>query len=533
MSPQMPTVVACELKFSLIIIYDVDGAKPAPRSKIASRAFSCRRHCHNFALCVALITRTTEETCTMAHTRDQPPQRVPLGLQSVFLASNRGNEVTTPPPKNVASRTYFGFRGKKAVTLVPFAPDLASPGRKPRMFTFASPKKAVCSPTKKGTKLVQSINAPVGVVSPQPTARCNGSPKKNVSSLGIVSEVESFSFVVSLTLSPSFAFYQSRLPTMSPQVYLDALMSNRGYCTNRINTVETAYYNTPTQLQKSSYHCFLIKVARSGNIPHFKSLMESGLSPNPANHFGESLCHMICRLGDNAMLTALLECGATLEVSDDYGRTPLHDACWASKPCFDVIDTIMTKMGNERYHLFNMLDKRGATPLSYIRQENWAEWMEFMVSKKDIYWPTLDKSNGKKGPPSITLDAPHSRPVPDPNNALTLDLASMVASGSILPMEARFLVDEDTEEFSEDSDESWEDLECLEYPAESYEDSSSDADFEDRSIDERTIHRMMHRIVDPTMPGLTNGDSSATLYEMAHILDCLNASRRRPISWCA
>jgi Ankyrin repeats (3 copies) len=341
-----------------------------------------------------------------------------------------------------------------------------------------------------------------------------------------------------------FCLHQPRLPTMSPQVYLDALMSNRGYCTERINTVETAYYNAPTQLQKSSYHCFLINVARSGDIAHFKSLMESGLSPNPANHFGESLCHMICRLGDNDMLTTLLECGANLEVCDDFGRTPLHDACWASKPCFDVIDTIMTKMGNERYHLFNMLDKRGATPLSYIRQEHWTEWMEFLVSKKDVYWPTLDKSSGKKGPPSITLDAPHSRPVPDPVDALKPDLATMVASGSILPMEARFLIDDDIEEFSEqdseefseqDSDESWDDLECLECPEDAYEDSSSDDDCENGSIDERTMNRMMHRVIDSRtkMPGLTRCDSSATLNEMAHILDCLNASGRKPISWSA
>lgn len=40
--------------------------------------------------------------------------RIPKTLQAVFLASNRGNDVDKPPPKQVAFRTFFrSFLGKK------------------------------------------------------------------------------------------------------------------------------------------------------------------------------------------------------------------------------------------------------------------------------------------------------------------------------------------------------------------------------------------------------------------------------------
>ena len=33
--------------------------------------------------------------------------RIPLSLQAVFLASNRGREVQKPPPEKIAHKTYF------------------------------------------------------------------------------------------------------------------------------------------------------------------------------------------------------------------------------------------------------------------------------------------------------------------------------------------------------------------------------------------------------------------------------------------
>ena len=46
----------------------------------------------------------------------QSQERIPVTLQNVFLASNRGKEVHKPPPGNIASRTFsrlLSFRKKK------------------------------------------------------------------------------------------------------------------------------------------------------------------------------------------------------------------------------------------------------------------------------------------------------------------------------------------------------------------------------------------------------------------------------------
>jgi hypothetical protein len=41
----------------------------------------------------------------------QASPRIPVALQSVFLASNRGNEVVNAPPLNLASKTFRSRRG--------------------------------------------------------------------------------------------------------------------------------------------------------------------------------------------------------------------------------------------------------------------------------------------------------------------------------------------------------------------------------------------------------------------------------------
>jgi hypothetical protein len=49
------------------------------------------------------------------HTKSPIPMqtspRIPVALQSVILASNRGNEVVSAPPLNVASKTFRSRRG--------------------------------------------------------------------------------------------------------------------------------------------------------------------------------------------------------------------------------------------------------------------------------------------------------------------------------------------------------------------------------------------------------------------------------------
>jgi len=245
---------------------------------------------------------------------------------------------------------------------------------------------------------------------------------------------------------------------MSPQAYLDVMIHARGYSTRRYRTLQTGYYSKPTAYQQASYHVNMVKHVRNHRVAEFKAIVESGISPNPCNAYGESLLHMVCRRGDDDLLQIMLDVGSSVQVADDYGRTPLHDACWAATPSFDTVGLIATR----DITLFHMTDSRGAVPLSYVRREHWPEWIEFLETKKDLWWPPITGTDE----PSMLVDvAPNERPIPEPENAFTPELAGMVASGVMSPTEAKMLQEEDEE-------------------MEGVEDSSDEEDSDDESDDD-------------------------------------------------
>lgn len=247
-----------------------------------------------------------------------------------------------------------------------------------------------------------------------------------------------------LTVLLVFLSQSSSVPSFSPQQYLDAMISSRGYCVKTFATLEFAYHNKPTPLQLASYGVYLLDLVKSADADGLRSALASGLSRNPCNVYGESTLHRICRLGDTKLLTVMLDAGCDVQIADDYGRTPLHDACWAAKPAFDVVEMLMERDSR----LFYMADCRGALPLSYVRKEHWALWLQFLESKKDAFWP---RGGGDPSPPPLTLHKPNTRPVPLPESPLTLELARMVANGRMTPAEAQFL-NSDVQDDDDDED---------------------------------------------------------------------------------
>ena len=109
---------------------------------------------------------------------------------------------------------------------------------------------------------------------------------------------------------------------LSPQAYLDKMLSKRGYSTTKYCSLEGGYYCRPTPYQQASYGVRISQAVRGSDSTTLRRLLDCGLSPNPCNNFGESLIHMVCRRGDSKILRILLEAGCSLQVTDDYGRTP-------------------------------------------------------------------------------------------------------------------------------------------------------------------------------------------------------------------
>ena len=128
-----------------------------------------------------------------------------------------------------------------------------------------------------------------------------------------------------------------------------------------------------TDERKMAYDKDAIKAIRERNIPQLRVWNNSGRTLQAANDFGESLLHLACRRGFLDVVTFLVkEAGVNLWIRDDTGRTPLHDACWTPKPCFELVDFII---GMDRDMLY-VSDKRGHTPLDYARKENWDKWID-------------------------------------------------------------------------------------------------------------------------------------------------------------
>ena len=248
---------------------------------------------------------------------------------------------------------------------------------------------------------------------------------------------------------------REKLDEFSPQTFLDTMLHSRGYSTERFSSLQTGYSNKPTALQQASYGTHLVKCIRSGNKTAVREMMRAALSPNACNAFGESVLHLVCRCGDWQMLFILLSHGASVHTADDFGRTPLHDVCWAPYPSFATVELIL----QEDVRLLYVTDSRQATPLSYVCRDHWAAWRDFLRENADKYWPPRNvHQDGVEPAPSRALQKADSCPLPDPPSALPVRVAAMVAQGRLQPCEAVLLAnegeeDDDTAEEEEEENE--------------------------------------------------------------------------------
>jgi Ankyrin repeats (3 copies) len=309
----------------------------------------------------------------------------------------------------------------------------------------------------------------------------------------------------------------SRVPSLSPQQYLDSMVGSRGYSVKAYSTLDSAYYSRPTPLQMASYGTYTIQVVKCGHAQNLQSALACGLSTNPCNSYGESLLHQACRRGDANLLSIMIEAGCDLQVADASGRTLLHDACWAAEPAFAVVEILISKDAN----LFYMADARGALPLSYVRKEHWSKWLQFLVAQKDAIWPRI--TGGPTAPP-LALLRPNSRPVEAPKVPLTLELARLVAGGRLLPEEARYMMLTPVLGDNDDEENDGTELDG----ASDDEDSDNDTSYSEE--------RDFHVATSFTKSGMAklcveaNQDSWNEM-EMKRVLHSFSSSRPRPLAW--
>lgn len=118
----------------------------------------------------------------------------------------------------------------------------------------------------------------------------------------------------------------------------------------------------------------LVGTIRSRDLAALKRQYKSGKQLQACNQFGESIIHLCVRRGTPEMLSFLVnKAHLSIRVCCDYGKTPLHDACWCLSS--DHVDALrmMEIILRECPMMLCITDKRNFTPLDYVPKSMWAE----------------------------------------------------------------------------------------------------------------------------------------------------------------
>jgi ankyrin repeat protein len=170
---------------------------------------------------------------------------------------------------------------------------------------------------------------------------------------------------------------------MSPDAFLNNLvyaMCGVELEPKRAKSLE-GFFAKVTDEQIAAYTMTVVSACRSNDLDALKKLhTEEGQTMNCFNRFGESLLTMACRRGFEDIVEYLLNSpDLDIRISDDSGRTVLHDACWNPSPQLKICQWIMERDPA----LFFIADNRGCTPFQYARPEHWGIWRQFLLDNKD------------------------------------------------------------------------------------------------------------------------------------------------------
>ena len=239
---------------------------------------------------------------------------------------------------------------------------------------------------------------------------------------------------------PSTSMSSSSSPRAeSPQDYLERIIKLRGFVVKpggrndrtrqsiRIRAEHSGYDTTPSPLQLASFGTELVKAIHESDVQKLHRLLSAGLSPNPCNQFSDSIVDLVCKRANTEIFQCLVDHGCDLRVCDGFGRTPLHHCCWA----FEFNPNIVTLLLQSDPQQLFMEDKRGQTPLEYVRPDQAVDWIRYLEANANTFFPT-----GGSLPPIISLKQIRANGhIADPPNALPVPLATAISSGSISPDE--------------------------------------------------------------------------------------------------
>lgn len=143
------------------------------------------------------------------------------------------------------------------------------------------------------------------------------------------------------------------------------------------------YFKPITDAQQAAYTMEVLTPARDNDVKTLKDLVakKGPKVVDCVNRFGESVLNLACRRGFVETAEFLLSDEINLDVrlKDDFGRTPLHDACWHPKPQLEICSWLIKRDPS----LLLVADKRGSTPFQYARAQDYPTWRQFLFDNRD------------------------------------------------------------------------------------------------------------------------------------------------------
>jgi ankyrin repeat protein len=177
---------------------------------------------------------------------------------------------------------------------------------------------------------------------------------------------------------------QDPFANRNPQDHLHTILESLGISADTRPALSMTDFFLEIQPEHiAGYGSVIINAVCQEDLDALARIRDSGAPLQCCNKFGESIVHMACRRGSLSVFHYLLRNGVSIRLRDDYGRTPLHDACWTQEPHFELVKSIILECPD----LLFITDKRGYTPLSYVRRNHWEEWCKFLHDHQDLVVP--------------------------------------------------------------------------------------------------------------------------------------------------
>ena len=175
---------------------------------------------------------------------------------------------------------------------------------------------------------------------------------------------------------------------MKPDDKLKRIAAKHGYTykTYAYEDVKDTFFVKLKPESYSGYDKTISAASRAGDLKTFQEYHAQGKSVQVCNKYGESVVHTACRYRHTQLLNFLLnEAFVSVQISDDYGRNPMHDAAWTHKPNFGLARKLVLECPDLLY----IKDTKGFTPMNYAGPSTWSAWCKFFDNNAELLQPRI------------------------------------------------------------------------------------------------------------------------------------------------